>query len=420
MNLKFVLNNKPLSGSSEYLVMLYMYMTGYRPKYIGTSVKTTLKYWNEKGSVSSQNWIRAGHPIAPELNETLFKFHKRVYELIGQREILSMPISPERIAAELKEGGLKSDLIEILDERIIEMDSQKKYSRAKMANSARLRIKQFFGSSLDLRDLNPKTIRSFEEFLDKEGLKARTVLYYINELRATYTEHFSLRNLRPPNNNPFELFKPSVKIKENKKAVASYEDIAKLVSHSPKATMDKYALDCYLFLYFFQGMRFADVVTLKKQAVTIDRDQISLYYHARKTASARTIVVPPIIASRFLEYFNQDREDDLVFPFYGGKSGRMLFSAERSKKTSVRVSSVNFSFNRLLAKIALAIGINKKLSMHTARYSYANHLYDESKDIRLVQGALSHSSTSTTEIYLSNREDAITLKSKAIFDKFNT
>jgi len=53
----------------------------------------------------------------------------------------------------------------------------------------------------------------------------------------------------------------------------------------------------------------------------------------------------------------------------------------------------------MVKRKAKQAGINKDIHPHTLRHSFATDLYRESKNLRLVQKALGHSSISTTEIY---------------------
>jgi len=54
---------------------------------------------------------------------------------------------------------------------------------------------------------------------------------------------------------------------------------------------------------------------------------------------------------------------------------------------------------RMVKRLAKKAGIAKDISPHTLRHTFATDLYRETKNIRLVQKALGHSSLSTTMIY---------------------
>ena len=93
---------------------------------------------------------------------------------------------------------------------------------------------------------------------------------------------------------------------------------------------------------------------------------------------------------KYLKYYTRHiRSQQKIDP----KSIDILFLNRRGKKIS-RVMVFN-----IIKELGKTVGIQKKISPHTFRHSFATHLVEGGADLRVVQEMLGHTNITTTEIY---------------------
>jgi integrase/recombinase XerC len=91
---------------------------------------------------------------------------------------------------------------------------------------------------------------------------------------------------------------------------------------------------------------------------------------------------------------------------YTGKRDTMTRSSEDGKSQALFLNRFGSrlstrSVARIIDKYVLVSGINKKISPHALRHSFATHLMDGGADMRVIQELLGHESLSTTQKYTS-------------------
>ena len=101
----------------------------------------------------------------------------------------------------------------------------------------------------------------------------------------------------------------------------------------------------------------------------------------------RLVPFAPVTADAIADYLN-------LRPEPAGPQYEDIAFLNRFGKPLSRVSVFN-----LVKKQALLAGVNKEISPHTFRHSFATHLIENGADLRVVQEMLGHESILTTEIY---------------------
>ncbi len=138
------------------------------------------------------------------------------------------------------------------------------------------------------------------------------------------------------------------------------------------------------FLYA-TGLRVSELVSLHTQQINLEGD----YLTARgKGGKVRVLPFGRWADERVRVYLREVRPKLLQ-----SRTSPVLFLT-RSGKALTRQG-----FWKLIGRYALAAGIERKVTPHTLRHSFATHLLEGGADLRAVQSMLGHSDISTTQIY---------------------
>lgn len=165
----------------------------------------------------------------------------------------------------------------------------------------------------------------------------------------------------------------------------SVQEVRQLLD-APDRAKSKGKRDAAMFeLLYAAGLRVSELVNIKMTSLNLDASFIRVF---GKGSKERIIPIGNYARERIEDYLKASRP-------YLLKSyvSEYLFVARAGKPMTRQ------GFWKMLNKYALIAGINKKISPHTLRHSFATHLLEGGADLRVVQMMLGHSDISTTQIY---------------------
>jgi integrase/recombinase XerD len=145
----------------------------------------------------------------------------------------------------------------------------------------------------------------------------------------------------------------------------------------------------FLTTVYSCGLRFSEALQL--QIGDIDANLMRIHIHRGKGAKDRYVPLPESTLLRLREYWSTHRNPVLIFPKLGRWGRQGPTAVMPMNKASVR-DALRCALNQLK--------INKRVSVHTLRHSYATHLLEAGVNIRRIQQYLGHSSLTSTLIYL--------------------
>ena len=131
------------------------------------------------------------------------------------------------------------------------------------------------------------------------------------------------------------------------------------------------------------GLRVSEVCSLKISEVYLKDMFVKVM---GKGSKERLVPMAPSTASAIMDYLSVRPESD-------AGCEDVLFLNRFGRGVS-RVAVF-----KIVKSVALVAGVDKNLSPHTFRHSFATHLVENGADLRVVQEMLGHESILTTEIY---------------------
>ena len=376
------------------------------------------KDWNPKGE-KNLNWVRTSEPHHKAWNEQLAKEleeAKNTHREKGDTSIDSLKAAIDSQESRMIFYTIIEGKESFAQNKVEEAKPTESLGTYKHYRSTLVMLGKYMKSKgigdLYFSDIDLSFLKSYGAFLGKvenQRVKGRTldkttIANYLKKLRKLVYEAVEEGKI-PVEKNPFLRFSINQK-KETAKEKLDMEEINSIIDLDiPKGSLEWHTRNAWLFSFYNAGIRAGDLLQLRWNNVEKGR----LVYKMGKNGKERNLELVQE-AKQILELYlkRNNLPTDYIFPFLDSSA---VWAKESAKDFNTmpeflkkalfnQVASRNVIMNRCLKRIALKAGINKKVTMHTSRHSFANMAMREGVESSKIQGLLAHSSLSTTEGYM--------------------
>jgi integrase/recombinase XerD len=270
----------------------------------------------------------------------------------------------------------------VLDDFIAELKSDKKLSLNTLESYSR-DVRQFLSyladTNIDFRNVKKTNIIAYMLYLQKEGKATSSISRSIASIRAFY--RMLMKNHIVTYDPTLDLESP----KSEKKVpqILTVEEIEKLLSlpgeNDSKGIRDKAMLE----VLYATGIRVTELINLDVCDVNLDLGYIKCNGNKERIIPVGKVALK-VLAVYIKDFRKAFLRDDNVKALF------LNFHGDRMTRQG---------FWKIIKHYASLAGIDKDITPHTLRHSFAAHLVENGADLKSVQQMLGHSDISTTQIY---------------------
>ncbi|WP_066060806.1 site-specific tyrosine recombinase XerD [Neobacillus soli] len=238
----------------------------------------------------------------------------------------------------------------------------------------------------------------FLMFLKEQEKSSKTLARHLASVRAFH--QFLLRD-KVTDQDPSVLIE-TPRLERSQPKVLNLQEVATLLD-TPKLD-DHFGIrdKAMLELLYATGIRVSELIGLD-----IDNVHVTMGFVRCNGAGNKERVIPiGRTASDAIKYFLDNGRPHFVSNKHRDNA---LFLNHQGKRLTRQ------GFWKILKKLAKEAGIEKDLTPHTLRHSFATHLLENGADLKSVQEMLGHADISTTQIYTQGSKTRL----KDVYSKFH-
>lgn len=262
-------------------------------------------------------------------------------------------------------SSLRERMVEDMRMRKLELKTRTAYIRAVTKLAAFLKRSP---DSATVEDL-----RRFQLYLVDHGASPITINATITGLKFFFDITLGRRELMAR--------MQAVRVPHKLPVVLSRDEAARLIAAAPNLKSQT-----ALSIAYGTGLRVSEVIGLK--VTDVDSKRMVLRVEQGKGRKDRYAMLSPLLLERLRAWWRLAHSQGKMLP-----NGWLFPGLNPMDPLTAR------QLNRAVHAAAETAKIDKRVSMHTLRHSFATHLLEQKVDIRVIQVMLGHKKLETTSIY---------------------
>lgn len=245
-----------------------------------------------------------------------------------------------------------------------------------------IQFMQLRGLKAGPEGISLKDLQEYIKWIAELGMSERSQARIISGIKAFY-RYCALEEITK--NDPTELLS-APKLKKTLPDTLTFEEIELLIAQIDQSKQEGGRNKALLETLYSCGLRVSEVINLRRSHLYLDIGFIRVIGKGDK----ERLIPIGTDAIKYIQIYLQ-----LIRVHFPEKKGceDILFLNRRGGK----LSRVMVFY--IIKDLALKANIQKSISPHTFRHSFATHLVEGGADLRAVQEMLGHESITTTEIY---------------------
>lgn len=347
--------------------------------------KVSPKHWDAEGEK-----VKRGHPNSTRVNQYLVHKKSEAMNAARDLEIQEGRISPDKVKAAVK-GESSISFLEYAEgylNRLLVADKIGSYDKAKAVVS---KVTQYLKSKdLMLDEVTVNWLRGYETYLRViKKNSTNTIHSNMKVIRAILNQAID-EDLLKYANHPFHKYK--LKWEKVEKIFLTEDEINRLdeLDLQPGSNLRLHR-DMFIFACYVGGIRISDIIRLRHKNFSGTHVRIV----AQKTNDAVTVMVPNKGLEIISAYSDKTvTAEEFMFPVLNSDFN-ILDAMGKFKMISSKTAQINSSL-KILADMA---GIEKTISTHIARHTFATRALMIGIEVENLAKLMGHKKISQTLEY---------------------